>query len=970
MKQVKTILIAVLLLNCVNYLNAESPKCEMRAAWVSTAWNLDWPSSRTASASTQQAELRSIIDDLHAANFNAVFLQVRGFSDAFYKSSYEPWSYYLTGTRGKAPSYDPLQYAIDYAHSKGIELHAWVNPYRYSSSQYNYGTLSTDYAKTHPEWIMHNAGNSYETILNPGIPAVREQIAKVVAEIVTNYDVDGVVFDDYFYLNGATQDSEDQVYYNQYNPKGLSRADWRRDQVNQMVELVHTTIKKIKPYVRFGISPAGVAGESASKYGVPRCPVGADWQYNGIYSDPLAWISSQTIDYISPQIYWAIGNSTNDYKQICNWWSTVANKFGRHFYSSHSLSNLGSWGANEYVNQVSYNRQYDKNGGAPGSVFFNISDGLANSTFMSTITNSSFTNPACLPAMTWQSASTLAAPTNLTLSGSNLSWNHASATRFTVYAYTKGSDQATALASSRNLVAIVYGKSIDLSSVSGYASKTLAVCAYDRYGNEYAPAIYNAEVQAPSLTSSTATLHFEARKSQSPAPYKDVVITASNLTSNISVAAYSNLITVAKQSGWDDRKGGTLRITLNTNKEIGNYSSYVAVQSAAKRVQIDITANITEDVDGLMQLWSKTASEAGLSTANGNRSMAYYNGKLYIPNKDDGKCYIFNAANGSSLGSFDIVGGSSWQLMNLRVTTDGQMLYGNSGIGSSTLTINASNLSTGGTSTLGTEAISGRSDYFYPYGSWAKTGYLLAVSKTGNVVKIPFNNSRLQTASSFNISWVETTGGSTDIISAKAIPAIDGKSFYVTVAYRPAAKYSLTTGDLLEEFSEEIPTNVAASGLGLFDVSDQSFMVVPANEYGAVDLFNITSGLSTAMRIAPTTPSLGSTSNEAYTIDICTSVSGNVVNIYVLAPNNGIAAYTITIPTHVTGMEQCETEQVEMIPTADGVELHFNGMQNVQIYGANGVQLVNTMALNNYHMTLSHGMYIIRVGNTIHKFIK
>ncbi len=494
MKQMKRLLIAALLLVSMATAYAESPKREIRSAWVTTAWNNDWPSSMSLSADAQKTELRNIIDQLHAANFNAVFLQVRSFCDAFYQSSYEPWSYYLTGTRGKASSYDPLHYAIEYAHSKGMELHAWINPYRYSSSKYNYGTLATDYATMHPDWIMHSSKDANATILNPGIPAVREQIAKVIAEIVTNYDIDGVLFDDYFYPNGATKDAEDETYFKQNNPKGLSRADWRRDQVNQMVELVYTTIKDIKPHVRFGISPAGVACTSqtvANKYGVDKCTVNSsDWQYDGIYSDPLAWISSHNLDYISPQIYWKIGAAA-DYDKLSKWWSNVANKFGRHFYSSHTLSKLDDWGDNEYVNQVALNRQYTKDD-APGSIFYNISNALESTTFLSHIKTNSFGSPSLPPAMSWETATTLAAPTNLKLSGTTFSWTHTTAPRFTVYAYPKGTNKTTALSSSEYLLGVSYTNSFDISAVGNLANTTLAVCAYDRYGNEYEAALYNA----------------------------------------------------------------------------------------------------------------------------------------------------------------------------------------------------------------------------------------------------------------------------------------------------------------------------------------------------------------------------------------------------------------------------------------------------------------------------------------------
>ncbi len=492
-----------LLLVVSTALAAESPKREMRSAWLTTAWAIDWPKTRgQGMASQQQDELRAIIDKLHKANFNAVFFQVRSFSDAMYESSYEPWSQYLTGTRGEDSGYDPLALAVEYAHSLGMELHAWINPYRYSSSDATYGNGEDDYANTHPEWIMHSASNEYTTILNPGIPEVRDQIAKVIAEIVTNYDIDGVLFDDYFYINGETQNSEDQEYYEQYNPNNLSRGDWRREQVNLMVEQVYTTIKSIKPYCRFGISPAGVAATSqtvADKYGVECAPVSSDWQYDGIYSDPLAWISSHHLDYISPQIYWPIGAKA-DYDQLCNWWSKVANKFGRHFYSSSSLSDLGSLGNQQYVDQVALNRAYDRNG-ATGSVFYGISSGLNSSTFMQYIAENSFTQPALPPRMTWYEKPTQDLYVeNITLSGRWLTWEEPleadlEEIRYAVYSIPKTEvGKAGTIASSKYLLGIAYDSSYTLDEDPS-EDNVFAISVFDRYGYEHPAVIAGQSVQ-------------------------------------------------------------------------------------------------------------------------------------------------------------------------------------------------------------------------------------------------------------------------------------------------------------------------------------------------------------------------------------------------------------------------------------------------------------------------------------------
>ncbi len=975
MKHINTTLFALLLSTLFSLsLHAQSPKREFRAAWVSTAWNLDWPSSSTASASTQQTELRTIIDKFHAANFNAVFLQVRGFCDAFYKSSYEPWSYYLTGTRGKAPSYDPLQVAIDYAHSLGMELHAWVNPYRYSSSVYNYGTLSTDYAKTNPSWIMHDKNDSYVTILNPGIPAVRQRIADVVAEIVRNYDVDGIVFDDYFYPSSATQDSEDATYYSQYNPQGLSRADWRRDQVNQMVALVNTTIKSIKPYVRFGISPAGVAGAGASKYGVSKCPVGSDWQYNGIYSDPLAWIYSQTIDYISPQIYWAIGSS-NDYKQICNWWSGIANKFGRHFYSSHSLSNLSSWGADEYVNQVAYNRQYDKNG-APGSVFFNSEEGTNSSTFLSTIKGSSFTALACMPIMTWHTATTLAAPSNLSLSGSTLSWSHPSAVRFTVYAYTKGQDPTVATASSSNLVGIVYGKSINLSTVSNLSSKTLAVCAYDRYGNEFAPALYNAVNVNPVITVSTSSVSFSAKQGASPAPYADVTITAADLLADLSISTAGPVI-ASTQSGWNARTGGRLRITLDTQNEAGTYNGSVTIASGSTSAVVSVKATIqTPDIEqGTVTfdpraLWTQTPSTLScLSTSASNRSMAYYDGKLYITDRDAAAYHIINASTGAFQQTI-YVGYSDFEQHNIRITSDGQMLFGNTGSGSTDITLRTWDMNNRFMTDLSAVAIGGRSDYFYPYGEWNKSGFLLALANSGALVKIPYANGEQQTASTLSAITLQNEPDGSGAKSAKAIPA-SSTAFYATATYNIPVKYTIsgTSVQQAEQFGTTQPASVAASGLGIFSLHGNTYMITPTTATGGFDIFDITNGLSKAKRVISPVSALGSRENNAMTIEYCTHVEGNNAYIYELAPQNSLRAYKFTFTPSTTALEEI-TVKAQILPTFTGVDIRFEGTQPVTIYTINGTQLTSAVATNRFTFDLPQGAYIIRIGAQAHKFVK
>ena len=253
----KKILLLLLSLTITVGINAdEALKREMRAAWVATVWGIDWPTT-TNNASAQKAELNAYLDNLKAQNFNAIFFQVRSMCDAMYQSSYEPWSSYLTGTRGKNPGYDPLQYAVEQCHARGIQCHAWVNPYRWRTGS-NWNTAQDQDLKNRGMLLSYTSGNTTTTILNPGLPETRQRIVDVIREIITNYDVDGIVFDDYFYPNGipTTNKAEDYNLWNDSNVD-MTFADWRRNNVNMMVRDVYYMIQDTKPEVRFGISPAG-----------------------------------------------------------------------------------------------------------------------------------------------------------------------------------------------------------------------------------------------------------------------------------------------------------------------------------------------------------------------------------------------------------------------------------------------------------------------------------------------------------------------------------------------------------------------------------------------------------------------------------------------------------------------------------------------------------------------------------------
>lgn len=499
MKFVKQISLLALGLCLALTLHAQ-PKREFRASWLTTVWAIDWPnphSSPDAAGQLKQQEYMLSLIKLHEkANLNAIFFQVRGFCDAMYNSKYEPWSQYLTGTRGGEPTYDPLQLVIDLAHARGMEVHAWLNPYRYASSDATFGKdHEKDYYNTHPDWLVNCGGI---TILNPSLPEVREQICKVVADIVENYDIDGIIFDDYFHQSGY-QDSYDQEQYDA-TANGMSRADWRRAQNNLMVRMVNDTIKAIKPWVKFGIGPAGVAGKantSAPVYGVEPCPTpSSDWQYNQIYADPLAWYNEKTIDYMAPQIYWTIDSWAN-YDVICKWWSDMACHFNRHMYVSHTLQNMvsdnqitsGKHGKQEIGDQIALNRLYDRMD-APGSCWYSFSTGMTTKDFFNYIGEDVNARPAVIPQMTWMATNDCYYVSNIRVEGNILKWEAPKENlRYVVYQIpTSEVGQHGAVATSRNVLGTTYTNSFSLNNKfvsDGTMPTTYAVAVLDRFGNEH-----------------------------------------------------------------------------------------------------------------------------------------------------------------------------------------------------------------------------------------------------------------------------------------------------------------------------------------------------------------------------------------------------------------------------------------------------------------------------------------------------
>lgn len=461
----KKIIIGIfLLLGIVPLLLAQTgdhPKREFRGAWIASVSNIDWPSSPNLSVEEQKSSLIEMLDYLKETNINVVVFQIRPECDALYESNYEPWSYWLTGSQGRAPSpyYDPLKFAIKEAHKRGMELHAWFNPYRAVRNEGNYSLSSEHVKRENPEWILDFGSLN---MLNPGIPAVRDYVTNVIMDVVNRYDVDGVHFDDYFYPYPPNQiDDEDQETFEQYG-EGYTEdeiGDWRRNNINQQMIQINDSIKAVKPHVKFGVSPFGIW-----KNGVPSGITGMN-AYDVIYADALAWLEDKSIDYLTPQLYWPFWGA-QDYGTLLPWWAGKALENDRHLYPGQGLYRASNWPSNEIPKQIRLNRDTE---GSYGSVFFSARHIKGNPKGVTdSLQNSYYKYDALLPAMDWKDTLNPPAIENLrydrlaSTGGAALQWDLPADTsdikRFAVYKFDNGNVQPTELENAENLDDVIGNK--------------------------------------------------------------------------------------------------------------------------------------------------------------------------------------------------------------------------------------------------------------------------------------------------------------------------------------------------------------------------------------------------------------------------------------------------------------------------------------------------------------------------------
>jgi len=387
---------------------------EFRAAWVATVANIDWPSRPGLSSWQQQEELLQILNRAVELKLNAVVLQVRPAADALYRSRYEPWSEYLTGQMGRAPepAYDPLAFAVEEAHKRGLELHAWFNPYRARHVGATSALSQNHIARTQPAIVRRYGKYLW---LDPGEPAVQQHSLRVILDVVRRYDVDGVHIDDYFYpykerdAAGRVIDFPDERSWTRYVKSGgkLSRADWRRRNVDTFVERLYRGIKDAKPWVKFGISPFGIW-----RPGSPAQVAGFD-AYAELYADSRKWLANGWVDYFTPQLYWTLGAPQQSYAVLLDWWVSQ-NAHGRHIWPGNYTNRIPlvidstilnttpkGWSASELADQIRTTRTQP---GATGNVHFSMKALMENrGGFADTLQADAYAEPALVPASPWLS---------------------------------------------------------------------------------------------------------------------------------------------------------------------------------------------------------------------------------------------------------------------------------------------------------------------------------------------------------------------------------------------------------------------------------------------------------------------------------------------------------------------------------------------------------------------------------------
>ncbi len=539
----RSIVYFITMIFCLFFMSAKGqtpPKREFRGVWIATVVNIDWPTRQDLTPEKQREEFRTILNHHQRNGMNAVIVQVRPSADALYRSDYEPWSEWLTGEQGQSPQpeYDPLTFMIEEAHERGMEFHAWLNPYRavfsaekfyrdsthlhldtlkkvineliVNDSSNTTGRLTTKQHRDllllmeldttllvyrHPEWFLQYGDKIY---FDPGVPEVRKHITRVVGDIVSRYDVDAIHMDDYFYpYKIAGIEFPDSVSFGKYGGRFSESEmdDWRRENVNIIVKMLHDTIRAVKPWVKFGISPFGVWRNASVD------PAGSDTKagqtnYDDLYADVLKWMEEKWIDYVIPQIYWYRGFKLADYNVLAHWWNDnnydVPVYIGHGMYRVNGRSKSEAWrNPDEIPAQIDLIRTLPN---LQGSCFFS-SKSMVNNPLgvVEILRNTYYRYPALVPRMSWLEGKILATPEIKEIrnspAGIVLDWNiDKNAAYYIIYRF-RGR-KAGDIDDATNVLAIVHRTTpfyTDATARPGLFRKyTYLITALDRLWNESA----------------------------------------------------------------------------------------------------------------------------------------------------------------------------------------------------------------------------------------------------------------------------------------------------------------------------------------------------------------------------------------------------------------------------------------------------------------------------------------------------
>ena len=476
-----------------------APKRQYRADWIASVVNIDWPSRPGLTPEQQRQELEGWYDEAVARGLNSVIVQVRPTADAFWPSPIEPWSKYLTGVQGQDPGYDPLRFAVEEAHERNLEFHAWFNPYRVSMDENRDALVPSHPARQHPEWVFAYGGKLY---YDPGIPAVRHHVEDAIMDAVERYDIDGVHFDDYFYpYPVAGKAVPDDATFAQY-PDGYpdtveGKAAWRRHNTDLLISELDQKIHAAKPWVKFGVSPFAVWRNKATDPDGSDTTAGAQ-TYDDLFADTRKWVREEWVDYIAPQVYWAIDFAPADYAKLVPWWSDQVDGTDVQLYIGQATYKVGTstqspdWieDPDEMTDHLFLNRAYPQ---VDGDIYFSAKDVRANRLdHMDIVQADHYAHPALIPVTEGVPGHRPPAPVRLqavrTGDEVQVSWRGGGKS-YAVYRFTSAHAEFDPcdLADATHLVATSRGKTWTDRTAEAGTEYTYVVTALDRAYRESAP---------------------------------------------------------------------------------------------------------------------------------------------------------------------------------------------------------------------------------------------------------------------------------------------------------------------------------------------------------------------------------------------------------------------------------------------------------------------------------------------------